>query len=178
MKKIIKLLGLSVFTAAVVVGCSSPSVDTGGEGNNVEAGSANKGESKQDEDAVSFKSGETVDVHGLKIKIGEVKITPNKIEVGLSFENTTQDVTWYPDLGSKAVVGDMQLDMDPLHESGLSDGEIGKGIKSDGSFVFSPPGDKKLDPKKIDKIDLKLGEVTDPNYNEKKLDISIPVLKK
>jgi hypothetical protein len=176
MKKSVKMFGIAGLIAAIAVGCSSPSVETGGR-NQVEAGGSEAKVEQEKAPGKRFKSDVSGEFLGLNINVAEVAISPDKVEVGINFENKASDkVSWYPDLEAKAVIGDMQLEGDPLHDSGLTTGDIANGVKSDGSFAFIPAGDKKIDVKKVKEIKLRLGEVTSGNFTQtKNIELTVPV---
>lgn len=177
MKKIawwIKATGVILALAVLAAGCNPPpeDVDTGGTKHSAEA------EGAKEENVKSFNAGVTKDFMGVKVSIAEVKIKPDRIEVGMNYENKSgQSIHWYPDQEAKAVIGDMQLEYNMfLDDAGLTVGEISDGVKSDGVFVFRPPGDKKIDPEAVKEIKLSFGEMMSEDFMKtNKVELTIKV---
>ncbi|SMO73571.1 hypothetical protein [Melghirimyces algeriensis] len=154
-----KVLGIILIVSSLVfVGCAPEDVDTGAEDKKVEADKAvNKNEKR-------FKAGASTEVLGVKVNIAEVVIKPDKIEIGMNLENTnSNEVNWYPDQEGKAIIGDKQLDAN-MFMGGDIGGEIAGGVKQDGVLVFPTPNNSKLDPEKIEKIKLDLGEIATHDF--------------
>lgn len=163
MKKI-KVVSLSALVVLGLVGCSETDVATGGSGNSVEekkeAAAPKKDEGKRI-DATKHQA----DAAGLKVGLGEIKITDSKIEVGINIENTSSQVlSFYPDQG-QMVIGDMQLTSNFIMNNGTVDGEIQPGVKQDAVYVYPAPDGKTLDVNAIKEIKFFFGDVTTEDYS-------------
>lgn len=162
MKKI-KMVSLSALVVLGLVGCSESDVSTGGSGNSVESkkeASAPKKEEGKRIDATK----QQMEAAGLKVGLGEIKITDTKIEVGINVENTSNQVlSFYPDQG-QMVIGDMQLTSNFIMNDGTVDGEIQPGVKQDAVYVYPAPDGKTLDVKAIQEIKFFFGDVTTADY--------------
>lgn len=172
MKKVLAT-GLS---AAVVLGGI---VGCGPQPKDVSTGAKNNVQATAQAQAVPTKKIDpnfSQDFKYVKLNVHEVKITPNEIDVGLNYQNTSgQKITWYPEQG-QLMVGDMQLNVDPLTQTDLVTGDIAPDAKSDGVLVFKPQGDKKIDINKVDKLTFHLDQIIPEDLStEKKVDFEIPV---
>jgi hypothetical protein len=123
-----------------------------------------------------FTAGITKTVGGLVINIADIKITEDKIVVGMNFENTTQSkLTFYPDQGN-AIVGSMQLSANMFMGSGEISGDINSKVKMDGTIEYLAPEGKTLDVKSIKELKLDMGDVyNDSSYDATNATIVIPV---
>lgn len=173
MKRTIKIIGLSLTLTSILAACTPPQdVKTGGA-NDVAA--SKPATEKKDESGKKFTAGISGEFLGVKINIADVAIKENEVNIGVNFE-AKRPVHWYPDQESKLQIGDMQLEVNPLIQTGLNNGDIGTGVKSDGVLQFHPPGDKKIDIKKVKELKLSMGEITSENFDKtKKVEITIPV---
>ncbi|MGG1073116.1 hypothetical protein ABE178_25355 [Priestia megaterium] len=175
MKKLAKILGISVLTIGALAACSETDVKTGGS-NNTEGKKTEQAEDTKKEDGKKFNAGISQEVNGLKINIAEVKITDEQIQVGLNLENATQQkLTFYPDQGN-AIVGDMQLTANMFSGSGNVSGDVNAGVKMDGVIVYDTPDGKTIDVNKITEIKLDMGDVfNEESFDAKNATITIPV---
>jgi hypothetical protein len=175
-KKIIIGTLSAVVVLGMAAGCSpQPKNVSTGASNNVQAGAATQTDAPK-KDEKKFKADFSKDFKYVKVNVSEIDITPDKITVGLNYENTSgEKLHWFPEQG-QLVVGDMQLNVDPLIQSNLVTGDIAPETKSDGVLVFKPQGDKKIDVSKVNKLIFHLNEViTEDLSASKKVDFEIPV---
>ncbi|UTI39876.1 hypothetical protein [Niallia sp. RD1] len=173
MKKFFKFgcLGLIALVVLIIVlaiafSGDDDKVSTGADGKakTSETTAAKKDDGSKKVDASSV----TAEEVGLKIGLGEVKITKNKIQVGINLENTNdQVVMFYPDQGS-AVVGDMQLEANLFLTDGNIGGEIQGGVKQDGIIEFLAPEGKQITVDDIKEIKLALGDVVSEDFTQSK----------
>jgi hypothetical protein len=112
----------------------------------------------------------------LIINIADVKITEDKIIVGMNFENSnTSKVSFYPDQGS-AVIGSMQLSANMFMGSGEISGDINSKVKMDGTIEYTAPEGKKIDVQSVKEIKLDMGDIyNDATYDTANATIVIPV---
>lgn len=142
-----------------------------------EVSTASKNDAKaENANEKKFSAGISKTVGGLIINIADVKITEDKIVVGMNFENTTQSkLTFYPDQGS-AIVGSMQLGANMFMGSGEISGDINSKVKMDGTIEYLAPEGKTIDVKNIKEIKLDMGDVyNDSSYDTANATIVIPV---
>lgn len=157
---------LLILSLGLILGaCGSSDVSTGGEGNSTEKKEETKNDTKKDDGSQRFDASEhSMEVLGMKVALGEIKIADDKISVGTNIENTTNDVlNFYPDQG-QAVIGDMQLDANLFMTTGDIGGEVQGGVKQEGVIEFLAPEGKKIDIDSIDKIKIIFGDVTTGDY--------------
>jgi hypothetical protein len=174
MKKLFKFGCLSIIGLVVLVVVIA--LASGGEDEKVSTGA--KTESKTNEtpketsketpkDDGSKKidaSAQQVDALGLKVGLGELKLTKDKMQVGINIENTTgKKLSFYPDQGS-AVIGDMQLDANLFLTDGDVGGDIQGGVKQDGVIEFLAPKGKEIDVKNVKEVKLIFGDVVTDDY--------------
>ncbi|MGG3235375.1 hypothetical protein ABEP17_18240 [Priestia flexa] len=178
MKKFFKfgclgIIGIVVLfvVIAIATGGNEETVSTGGTGNkSTESSKQESGTKKVDA------SEQTTDAVGLKIALGEMKVTKDKIQVGINVENTSsKTVSFYPDQGS-AVVGDMQLDANLFLTDGQIGGDVNAGVKQDGVIEFLAPDGKSIDVENIQEVKLLLGDVTPDDFSTSKaVEFTVPV---
>ena len=162
MKKI-KMVSLSALVVLGLVGCSESDVSTGGTANSVEGKKEASAPKKEDGKRIDATKHQ-MEAAGLKVGLGEIKITDEKIEVGINVENTSNQVlSFYPDQG-QMVIGDMQLTSNFMMNDGTVDGEIQPGVKQDAVYVYPAPDGKTLDVKSIQEIKFFFGDVTTADY--------------
>ena len=139
MKKValwIKAMGMILVLGALAIGCNPPpeDVETGGTEHSAEA----EAEDAKEKNVKSFNADVTKEFMGVKVSIAEVKIKPDRIEVGMNYENKSgQSVHWYPDQEAKAVIGDMQLDSNMFLDDtacNLASINLKKCMNADGTF--------------------------------------------
>ncbi|MGN4124193.1 hypothetical protein ACMGD3_04070 [Lysinibacillus sphaericus] len=181
MKKFFKfgcggLILLIVLIIALAM-CSAGEDDkpsTGASGEKVET-SSDKKESTDGSKKVDASS-QNVDALGLKVGLGEIKITKSKIQVGVNVHNTTDNkVTFYPDQGS-LVVGDMQLDANMFLTDGDVSGDIQGGVKKEAVLEFLAPDGKEIDVASIKEIKLMFGNVfDDKSFETQDVTFTVPV---
>lgn len=157
---------------------------SGGDEEAVSTGTNSKNETTTTEEKPAAESGEKIvdataqsmDAAGMKVNLGEIKISKDKIKVGINIENTTDaQLMFYPDQGS-AVVGDMQLDANMFLTDGSIGGEVQAGVKQEGVLEFLAPEGKEIDVEAIKEIKLLFGDViTDDFMTTKPVDFTIPV---
>jgi hypothetical protein len=177
-KTSIKIALTSIALTSALAACSPPAdVKTGGS-NSVAASAPaaeNKAAENKDESGKKFTAGVSTEVLGVKINVADVSIKGTEVNVGLNYE-ATKPVHWYPDQEAKLQIGDMQLDVNMLMNTGLNNGDIGAGVKSDGVLQFMPPGGKTIDINKVKELKLYLGEIVSEDFmSTKKVEITIPV---
>lgn len=176
MKKLLVLL--SILSMFVLGACSESDVSTGGEGNSTEKKTESKEKAKPKEETGKKvdASSQSVEAAGMKVGLGEVKITKEKISVGVNLENTTdQMLTFYPDQG-KSVIGDMQLEANLFMTSGSIGGEVAGGVKQEGVIEFLAPEGKTIDVDAVKEVKLMFGDViTEDFMTSKKVDFTVPV---
>jgi hypothetical protein len=178
MKKALVLLSISLLLG--LGACASSDVSTGGTNNSTEKKPATTTTSKpaaKEENVKKISATATaVDVLGMHVGLGDIKISEDKIEVGVNLNNTTtKKLIFYPDQG-QLVVGDMQLDANVFMTSGKVGGEVQGGVKQDAVLVFTAPEGKKLDVKLITQIKLIFGDVTTDDFMDSKpVELTVPV---
>ena len=172
---IIGLIVLIIILAIAFGGGEDDKVNTGANDSKSEK-TETKEESKDDGSKKVDASSVTTEALGLKIGLGEVKITKDKIQVGINVENTSENkVTFYPDQGS-AVVGDMQLEANMFLTDGDVSGDIQSGVKKDGVLEFLAPEGKELTVKDVKQIKLALGDVfDDTTFDSKDVTLTVEV---
>jgi hypothetical protein len=177
MKKV--LMGLSLGMVLVLGACGSSEVETGGSGNSTEKKEVTETpkETKKEEnvklvDAVS----QVTTVAGMQVGLGEIKITEDKIAVGINLQNTTNEVlNFYPDQG-QLVVGDMQLNANMFMTTGQVGGEVQGGVKQEGVIEFLAPEGKKIDINTVTGIRLIFGDVITADYmTAEPVEFTVPV---
>lgn len=121
-------------------------------------------------------STQSVDALGLKVGLGEIKISKDKIQVGINVENTTdKKVTFYPDQGS-AVIGNMQLDANLFLTDGDVSGDILGGVKKEAVLEFLAPDGKEIDVNAVTEVKLMFGDVfEDETFTTQDVSFTIPV---
>lgn len=119
---------------------------------------------------------QSVDALGLKVGLGEIKISKDKLEVGINVENTSANkVTFYPDQGS-AVIGDMQLDANLFLTDGDVSGDIQSGVKKEAVLEFLAPEGKEIDVNAITEVKLMFGDVyEDGTFETQDVSFTVPV---
>lgn len=175
MKKL--LMVLSATSIMALAACSEvEDVSTGSTGNSVETKQEAKKEPKKAEGKKIDASKESVEAKGLKVGLGEIKITKDKISVGINIENTSDQVlSFYPDQG-QMVIGDMQLKSNFMMNDGTVDGDIQPGVKQDAVYVYPAPKGKAIDVKAVEDIKLFFGNVNGEDYmNAEKVDFAVKV---
>jgi hypothetical protein len=176
MKKLLVLL--SVLSMFLLGACSESDVSTGGEGNSTEKKTESKEKAKPKEDSGKKvdASSQSVEAAGMKVALGEVKITKDKISVGINLENTTDKVlSFYPDQGS-SVIGDMQLAANMFLTDGTVGGDVQGGVKQEGVLEFLPPEGKTIDVDAVKEIKLLFGDVmTEDFMTTEKVEFVVPV---
>jgi hypothetical protein len=165
MKKYLVLLSMAM--VFVLGACENSDVSTGGSGNSTEKkteATKPKEQKKEDNSVKVNVNNQSVEAAGMKVGLGEVKITEDKISVGINLENTTnKQLTFYPDQGH-LVVGDMQLEANMFMTSGEIGGDVQGGVKQDGVIEFLVPEGKKIDVKSIKEIKILFGDVTTEDF--------------
>lgn len=175
-----KVLLFVVAALMLVLGaCSESDVKTGGTPNSTEKKTTTtetKPAPKVDNSKTIDASKQVVNVVGMQVGLGQIKISEDKIEVGVNLANTTnQKLTFYPDQGH-LVVGDMQLDSNMFMEQGKIGGEVEGGVKQQAVLVFPAPDGKKIDMKSVTSIKLTFGDVITADYmTNKPVEFTVPV---
>lgn len=176
MKKLLVLL--SVLSMFALGACSESDVSTGGEGNSTEKKTESKEKAKPKEETGKKvdASSQSVEAAGMKVALGEVKITKDKISVGINLENTTDKVlSFYPDQGS-SVIGDMQLSANLFMTDGTVGGEVQGSVKQEGVIEFLPPEGKTIDVDAVKEIKLIFGDVVTEDFmTNKPVEFTVPV---
>lgn len=123
-------------------------------------------------DAKSF----SAEALGMKVSLGNITVSNNKVAVDLSLENTTSDIlNFYPD-GGQAEINGVTLSAGMSETSGTIGGETKGGTKQSGKLEFIAPEDAKLDAKTIKNIKLDFGDVSSEDYlKTKNVTFNVPV---
>lgn len=185
MKKFFKFGCLSVIALVVLVVAIAA---LGGEEEKVSTGTKTESEPKAEETATTETaakedgtklvdaSAQLADAIGLKVGLGEIKISKDKIQVGVNLENTNTDaVNFYPDQGS-AVIGDMQLNANLFLTDGDIGGEIQGGVKQEGIIEFLAPEGKEIDVATVTEVKLVFGDVVSADFmNTQAVEFVVPV---
>lgn len=174
MKKLLFLLSASLL---VLGACGNSDVSTGGDGNSTEKKETAKQETPKEESGKTIDAtNQTITASGMKVGLGEIKLTEDKISVGMNLENTTDKVlSFYPDQG-KLVVGDMQLEANMFMTSGSVGGDVEGGVKQEGVVEFLAPEGKTIDVKAIKELKIKFGDVTTEDFmTTKPVSFNVPV---
>jgi hypothetical protein len=174
--------GIVVLSTLLLLGlgaCSSSDVQTGGTGNSTEKKTetnTTKETPKEDNSKKVDASKQTINAAGMQVGLGEIKITEDKISVGINLANTTKEaLTFYPDQGH-LVIGDMQLDANLFMTEGDIGGEVQSGVKQEGVIEFLAPEGKKIDVNTVKEIKLFFGDVVTADYmTTKEVNFVIPV---
>jgi hypothetical protein len=89
---------------------------------------------------------ETVEQHGMEIRLQKIEIAENETRVYLTVSNKTDDIVYFDSYGVKLVTGNKQLESDYNFESGLPEisYDILSGIESEGVLTF-PAIDENID---------------------------------
>lgn len=121
-------------------------------------------------------SSQTVEAAGMKVSLGEIKISSDKLQVGINIENTTDgELMFYPDQGS-AVIGDMQLDANMFLTDGSIGGDVQSGVKQEGVLEFLAPEGKEIDVEAIEEIRLLFGDVVTGDFmTSEAVEFTVPV---
>lgn len=181
MKKALKFgclgfIGLIVIIViiAMVSGGDEEKISTG-TNSSKQTETTNSEEKNTDSKKINASS-QTIDAIGLKVGLGEVKVTKNKIQVGINAENTSsQAIMFYPDQGS-AIVGNMQLDANMFLTDGDIGGEIQPGVKQEAVLEFLTPEGKEIDVENVNQIKFVLGDATTADFmNSKPVEFVVPI---
>ncbi len=165
---LILLVVLIIALAMCSTDDDKPSTGSSGE---KAATSSSKNDGSKKVDA----STQNVDASGLKVGLGEIKITKRKIQVGVNVHNTKESkVSFYPDQGS-AVIGDMQLDANMFLTDGKVSGEIQGGVKKEAVLEFLAPDGKDIDVENVKEIKLMFGDVYDEKTGTQDVTFTVPV---
>lgn len=162
-----------------LAGCGSSDIKTGGTPNSTEKKTETTAQSapkKDDGSKTVSASNQSVNVLGMQVGLGDIKISADKIEVGVNLTNTTnKKLTFYPDQGH-LVVGDMQLDSNMFMESGKIGGDVEGGVKQNAVLVFPAPDGKKIDVKSVTQVKLIFGNVTTDDFTQNQpVEFTVPV---
>lgn len=171
MGKMTKLLIVSSLALGSVTGCAAQPTDVQtGAKNNVEATATKQTQEKR------FNANFSKDFDGVKVNVAEIVIKEDRVEVGINYQNNrSKKINWFPDQG-QLLIGDMQLNVDILTQTGLTTGEIVPGAKSEGVLTFIPPAEKKIDISKVKELKFHLGEIISEDFmSQTKVDFTIPV---
>lgn len=169
-------LGIIVIVVLVIIlamfSGGGDEVSTGAD-----TGSSNKEEQKTETGTKTVDAtSQTTEAAGMKVALGEIKISKDKLEVGINIENTTDgQLMFYPDQGS-AVVGDMQLDANMFLTDGSIGGDVQGGVKQEGVLEFLAPEGKEIDIEAIKEIKLIFGDVVTEDFmTTKAVEFTVPV---
>ncbi|MBT2728412.1 hypothetical protein J7E63_15895 [Bacillus sp. ISL-75] len=166
----------AIIALVIVVAIFSGDDEEVSTGTKTEVSTTSKTDQKAVANEKKFNAGISKTFGGMIINIAEVKVTEDKIVIGMNFENsTTSKLSFYPDQGS-AIIGSMQLSANMFMGSGEISGDINSKVKMDGTIEYLAPEGKKIDVKNIKEIKLDMGDI----YNESTYDavtatIAIPV---
>ena len=166
MKKVLKygIIGLLVVViASALFGGDEETVSTGSN--------TSESTTSQNQEKETTADSKTIDataqkqtIHGLEIGLGEIKITKDKIKVGMNLKNTGSDsVTFYPDQGN-VVIGSMQLDANLFLTEGDVSGDIMAGVEKEGVIEFLAPEGKEIDVETLTEVKFLFGDVTTADY--------------
>ncbi|EIJ79176.1 hypothetical protein PB1_16504 [Bacillus methanolicus PB1] len=179
MKKKILFVTALLSLGLVLAGCGSSDVSTGGTGNSTEKKEESNSETKEvkkDSGKTIDATAHTTDVLGMKVALGEIKITEDKISVGMNLENTSDAaLSFYPDQG-QLVVGDMQLNANMFMTTGEIGGDVQGGVKQEGVIEFLAPEGKKIDVNAVKELKLLFGDITTADFMQSKpVEFVVPV---
>ncbi len=166
------ILSVLVLTFFVVlaVGSGTEEEDVG-RGENGEVATTEESEDK-------YTINETFTINGLDISIGDIEVRSDRILVGMTLNNETEDnMGLYPDQGN-AVMGNMILSSNMFMSEGDLGGDIYAGTEKSGVIVFTAPEDREIPDE--DEITLKLGDVRrgdigDMDSTREEIDLTIPL---
>lgn len=174
MKKIVAGSLSAVVAIGLTTACApQTNVETGAK-NNVQSNTVS---AQSEVPKKKIKPNFSQDFKYIKLNIAEISISPDEIDVGLNYQNnSSKKIDWYPENGH-VIIGDMQLNVDPLTQTNLVTGTIDTGTKSDGILVFKPQGNKKIDINKVDNLKFDLDQIIpdDLDGSTKKVEFEIPV---
>lgn len=179
MRKFAKLGCLGVigvfvlFVILAVVGGGSE--DTPSTGNNTDSAKETAATPEEGTKTVNASS-QTTTAAGLTVSLGDIKISDDKIEVGMNVSNdNSQAVSFYPDQG-QAVIGDMQLDANLFLTDGNVSGDIQPGVTKEGVLEFLAPEGKTIDVSTVKQIQLMFGDaVTEDFMTSDPVSFTVPV---
>lgn len=169
MIKIVKYLAVPVLSVFLLIGCSTADEDVSTGAENAQAEEEQSTDSSDDK---TVKVNKTLEAMGVKLKIGEVKVKPNEVQVGVSMENTTDETrNIFLDMDTKLIVdGKTQLTPNPFMGDTL-DNEMAGGIEQSGVMVFPTKEKDKVDPAKVKEIEIRFPAVQSGDFmKEEKLD--------
>ena len=170
---IIALFAL-IIVIALIGGGDDDKPSTGSSGENSETTDNQK--ASTDGSKTIDATAQVVEVNGLKVALGEIKISKDKIQVGVNVENTgANSVSFYPDQGS-AVVGNMQLDANLFLTDGDVSGDIQSGVLKEGVIEYLAPDGKEIDIAALTEIKLIFGDVfDDTTFESEEVTFTVPV---
>jgi hypothetical protein len=167
MKKLVKVLGVSLAVGALVVGCEeTKEVKPVSNASNQETV---KPEAKEEATTPKEKKipvDTKVSYLGLDIEIKAVVFTDDAVGLHLVAKNTGSKAVegFFPDQGN-IKMGDLQLSAQPEFEGHLpTNGRVEPGAKFEAPLVYTMPQGQKLDPSDIKKLEVNLGEVSDVDF--------------
>ena len=143
---------LTFFILLALGSSESSDVDRGNSDTPADSGGATTDDGKT---TISIQ--QEYNVNGLKVTIGEIELRKDKVLVGITINNVTEDtLSFYPDQGN-AVMGSMQLEANMFMTEGKPSGEIHPGVTKSGVIHFTTPEDEEVPREKS--ITLHLGDV-------------------
>lgn len=166
------LIGLFVLIAIVSMISFSGEEESVSTGSSTQETSKEPEATKEEEASPGTKtidvSSQTQTLNGLVINLGEMKISKDKIQVGMNINNTSdKTITFYPDQGN-AVIGSLQVDANLFFTEGDISGDIMAGVQKDGIIEFLAPEGKEIDVEAVKEIKLHFGSVNDETYRNTK----------
>ncbi len=170
------ILVVLIIVIAMFAGGGDEKVSTGTDSGSDTTKKEEQAPKKEDGTKTVDAKDQTKVVAGMKVGLGEIKISSNKLKVGINIENTTDGkLMFYPDQGS-AVIGDMQLDANLFLTDGTIGGDVQSGVKQEGILEFLVPKGKEIDVKSIKEIKLLFGDVvTDDFMTSEPAEFVVPI---
>lgn len=166
-----------IVIAAMFSGGGEDSVSTGADSEETNDTASNEEtEAPADGTKTVDASSQTTEAAGMKVGLGEIKISSDKLKVGVNLENTTDGMLmFYPDQGS-AVIGDMQIDANMFLTDGSIGGDVQGGVKQEGVLEFLAPEGKEIDVDAVKEIKFVFGDVTTEDFmTTEPVNFTVPV---
>ncbi|MBX6353728.1 MAG: hypothetical protein IRZ10_10380 [Thermoflavifilum sp.] len=175
-RSLLVTVGAAIFVGGALVGCGASSDVNTGASYNVSGQKQQTQQQQPSDGSKKFNANVSKTALGLKINVADVKISPDKVEIGVNLQNTSNHkLDFFPDQGH-IVVGDMQIDANMFMGNGNAGGEIEPGAKKDAVIVFPVESGKQIDVSKVKSIKVDFGDVTDEtSFDSKSVSFTIPV---
>jgi len=156
-KKVWKVVALSLFALVLVVGCSIADEDVStGSGSSADSSE----ESKDSGYEIKIPVNKTAEALGLEIKVGDLKFKGDEAQLGITVKNKSEETrSVLLDMDTTMIVdGKTQLKPNPFVGDQV-DSEIAGGVEQQAVLVFLYKEKDNIDPSKIQEIEIRFPEV-------------------